>query len=629
MPDLDRVLAKVSRPARYSGGEWNSIVKDWENQKVRLALAYPDVYDIGMSNLGLAILYDVLNRQPDVLAERVYAPWIDMEAEMRASHLPLFSLETRHPLKEFDVVGFSLGYELTYTNVLNMLDLAGIPLFAAERDDRCPLIIAGGTGALNPEPLADFIDAFVLGDGEEVVLEIAEVLRRWKRDGRGPRRGLLRRLAQITGVYIPSFYQVNYNDDGTVCAVEPIDSAASAVVRKRFVEPLPPPPVRPIVPFLQTVHDRAVVEIQRGCTQGCRFCQAGMVYRPRQERTAKEVIRAAQDLIANTGYDEISLLSLSTTDHSQIEPMVEGLREQFGDPLAIALPSLRVDSFSVRVAAAAAGRGKRNITFAPEAGSQRLRDCINKPTRDEDLLEAAETAFRHGWASIKLYFMVGLPTETLDDVQGIVDLAAAVRELGQRHQGGRAQVRVSTSSFIPKPHTPFQCVPQMPPDALTARHRHLQRGLKRARVAFSWEEPEQSLLEAVLSRGDRRLGRVIHRAWQLGARFDAWDELSDWSRWQTALAEEGLDASFYAHRQRDPFETFPWSHIDIGVTTTYLRGEWRKALKGRTTSDCRKALCNVCGLHTGESKTCTAELGKLIETRRQQRQVRGQPARVP
>ncbi len=617
MPDLDPILTRVNRPARYTGCEWNSVVKDWEKTPLRLVLAYPDSYDIGMSNLGLAILYDILNAQPDVLAERVYAPWTDMEAEMRAADIPLFSLETRHPLRDFDIIGFSLGYELTYTNVLNMLDLAAIPVFAADRDGREPLVIAGGTAALNPEPMADFIDAFVLGEGEEVVLEIAAFLREWKRQG-GGRRELLRQLASVDGVYVPSFYRVDYDDGGTIRAVEPVDPVAPPAVRRRFLERLPPPPLRPIVPFLQIVHDRAAIEIQRGCVHGCRFCQAGMLYRPRRERPAGEVLQAAEAILGNTGYDELSLLSLSTADHTEIGPIVDGLRQRFGERLAIALPSLRVDSFSVRLATAASGPGRRNITFAPEAGSQRLRNVINKQTNDDDLLAAAETAFSHGWTSVKLYFMLGLPTETMEDVQGIVDLAEAVKEAGHRLHAGRAQVRVSTSNFIPKPHTPFQWSPQMTAEELNARHEHLRRSLKRKGIAFSWEDPRQSLLEAVLSRGDRRLGRAVHRAWRAGARFDAWNELADWSRWQAALAEEGLIASFYAHRERDPFETLPWSHIDAGVTSAYLRGEWRRSQSGEITPDCHGAACNVCGLQAAAPEACAAKLKELLEARRRQ-----------
>jgi radical SAM family uncharacterized protein len=628
--DLEAILRRVSKPARYTGGEWNAVVKSWDAQTVRIALAYPDVYDIGMSNLGLAILYDILNRQPNVVAERVYAPWLDMEAKMRAAGLPLFSLETRRPLAQFDIIGFSLSSELTYSNVLNMLDLAGLPILAAERDESCPLVIAGGSGALNPEPLADFIDLFALGDGEELVLDLVQALREWKRQGGGPHRELLRRLAGVEGFYIPSFYQVAYNEDGTIKEVRPTEPGAPPRPRKRFIQSLPPAPTRPIVPFLQAVHDRAAIEVQRGCTQGCRFCQAGMIYRPRRERWPEEVVEAARQILANTGYGELSLVSLSTTDHSRILPMVQALRREFGDSLKLSLPSLRVDSFSVDIADAVSGPGKHSITFAPEAGNQRLRNAINKLVTDEDALRAVEAAFACGWTNVKMYFMVGLPTETLEDVQGIVELARQVKETGRRYHGGRARVRVSTSNFIPKPHTPFQWARQMTAEELRPRHELLRSQLKRIGVAFSWEEPEQSLLEAILSCGDRRLGPAIHRAWQRGARFDAWSDGYDWSRWQRALEESGLDPAFYAHREKGLFEMFPWSHIDAGVTAAYLRGEWLKTQRGETTGDCapHRGPCNVCGVQNLRAETCLTKIAELIEMKRGQYPHRSEPVRI-
>lgn len=622
---IDHLLSRVSKPARYTGGEWNSIVKDWDAHPIRFALAYPDVYDIGMSNMGLAILYDMLNREPDVLAERVYTPWPDMEAELRREGVPLWSLETRHPLSDFDVIGFSLSYEMTYTNVLTMLDLSGIPLLAGERRDNDPLIIAGGSAALEPEPMTPFIDAFALGEGEEIVLDLAECLRQWRQQGGGPRRELLRRLARIEGLYVPSLYSVSYNDDGTVRAVSPDDPIAPKRVKRRMSQFLPPVITRPIVPYLQTVHDRAAIEIQRGCTQGCRFCQAGMIYRPVRERSKEEVLAAARELLANTGYDELSLMSLSTTDHVEIADIVELLMDEFGDRgLRISLPSTRVDTFSVRVAEAVARGKKHNLTLAPEAGSQRMRDVINKLVTEEDLLGACENAFKNGWTGIKMYFMVGLPTETDADVQGIVDVAAKVKAIGKSHCGGRARVRVSTSNFIPKAHTPFQWCPQATAAELEPRHQILRVGCKRAGVDFTWNDPRESMLEAVLSRADRRLGAAIHRAWQLGARFDAWGEYHDWRIWEQALADCGLDASWYAHRERDLWETLPWDHIDAGVTAAYLRREWHNTLNRVKTLDCHREACNVCGMQNFPAEQCVVKLDELKVARRDARGPRGE-----
>jgi radical SAM family uncharacterized protein len=613
---LDSILPRVSKPARYTGGEWNAVVKDWDGTPLRVVLAFPDIYEIGMSNLGLAILYDILNRQPDILCERAFAPWTDMEEAMRQAGIPLFSLETRHALTDFDVIGFSLGYELSYTNVLNMLDLAGLPPLAAQRRRALPLVLAGGGAALNPEPLADFIDAFALGDGEELALDILDRLRRFKAGGGRSKVELLRGLARVEGMYIPRFYSVRHEPDGAIAETKPTDTAAPATVRKRFVQKLPPPPTRPIVPFVQPVHDRAGIEIQRGCTQGCRFCQAGVVYRPRIERDSEEVVAAARELLANTGYRELALVSLSTTDHSQIVPMVRTLRQELGEDIGISLPSLRVDSFSEEVAKVVAGPGRHAITFAPEAGSQRLRLVINKRLTDEDVLQAAEVAFSCGWTGLKLYFMVGLPTETLEDIQGIVQLAAQVKEIGRHYHRNRARVRVSTSTFIPKPHSSFQWARQNTAEELAPKLDLLRRGCKRAGVELAWEDPEGSLLEAVLSRGDRRLGRAILRAWQLGCRFDAWHEHLDWGKWQQALAECDLAPAFYAHREPGPFEKLPWSHIDVGVSEAYLRGEWLKAQQGESTPDCHIEHCNVCGIEHLGAEGCLVKVAELAQQRR-------------
>jgi radical SAM family uncharacterized protein len=593
---LDEILYQVTRPARYTGGEWNSIIKDWDKTPLRIALAYPDLYEIGMSNMALPILYELLNRQPDVLAERVYAPWSDMAALLRAKDIPLSSLETGHPLKDFDIIGFSLGYELTYTNVLNMLDLAQIPVLASERNDSHPLVIAGGGCVLNPEPMADFIDLFVIGEGEEVLPELLDCLRDWKRRGRSASRDdLLHALAAIAGIYVPSLYHIEYHSDGLIKSVTPTTPKAKPVISRRIVTELPPPVTRPVVPYIEVVHDRGAIEIQRGCSRGCRFCQAGIMYRPVRERRRQEITEAVGELISSCGYNEVSLVSLCTNDYPGIDSLIPELARRYQN-LTISLPSLRIDRSSIALVDSLPTRRKTGLTFAPEAGSQRLQRVINKVTPEEVLLETAATAFDHGWTNLKLYFMLGLPTETTDDINEIVRLVEKVRTLEAGTSRRQPQIRVSLSTFVPKPHTPFQWAAQDSETRLNAKHEILKAGLKRKRVKPSWPDPRLSLLEAAMSRGDRRLGRVIHHAWELGSTFDAWGECFRYENWLRAFADAGLEPGFYAQRERQLDEVLPWSHIDSGVTSDFLQEEYRRTISGELTADCRQADCNVCGV---------------------------------
>jgi radical SAM family uncharacterized protein len=606
---LDTILHRVRKPARYTGGEWNAIIKDWDRTPIKTVLIYPDTYEIGMSNMAIPILYDLLNRRSDVLAEKAFTPWTDMEEIMREEKIPLFSLETRHPLNEFDIIGFSLGYELTYTNVLNMLDLAGIPVLAAQRDDTHPLVIAGGSCALNPEPMSEFIDLFVIGDGEEAVPELVECFRSLKKSGhRIPKNQFLLKAAGISGVYVPSFYKVEYKPDGLIDSITPTLPEASPVIRRRIIDKLPPPVTSPVVPFIEVIHDRGAIEVQRGCSHGCRFCQAGIIYRPVRERPPEEVLQAAEDIIMNCGYNELSLVSLSTSDYSAIESVVAELLTKH-EHLAISLPSLFIDSFSVELMDSLSSQKRTGLTFAPEAGSERLRKVINKNVTEEQLLSTVKNAFSRGWNGIKLYFMLGLPGETQDDVEAINELVEKVYRVGRQAKGRPPQIRVNVSTFVPKPHTSFQWAAQESEEGLERKQGILRNGMRRKGVKLSWGDNESSLLEAVLSRGDRRIGQVIYRAWKLGCRFDSWNEHFSFEKWQQAFEETGIDPDFYARRRRELDEVLPWSHIDTGISREFLEREHQRSLEEITTRDCRTEHCNACGLEKSEP-ACLEKLGK-------------------
>ena len=595
------VLQSVLKPARYTGGEWNAKVKDWDSVDCTFALALPDVYEVGMSNLGLAILYEILNREDNIAAERVYTPWIDMEQEMRQRNIPLFSLETKHELNKFDLFGFSLQYEMIFSNVLNMLDLAGIPLWSRDRGEDMPFIVGGGPCVYNVEPIADFFDFFIVGEGEEVILEVSRAFIQWKKDGRpGGRRGFLARLLTIDGIYVPSFYEPKYDAHGDYERLEPLHEQAKTLIYKRVCRDMDKAMSveHPLVPYMDIVHNRVMLELFRGCSRGCRFCQAGICYRPARERTEENLKSMARGLVDSSGYNEMSMTSLSSADYSCLGRLVDDLFGEFqNEEVSFSLPSLRIDSFSIDLAHKMQQVRKSGLTFAPEAGTQRLRDVINKGVTEEDLMNACASAFKQGWKQVKLYFMMGLPTETDEDVIGIARLAKKVVDLYTEIKGKRGcKVTVSVSCFVPKPYTPFQWFGQLPIEEFQRRQELLKSHITDRAITFNYHDARLSVIEGIFARGDRRLAKVLYQAWQDGAKFDGWSDLYKHEIWLTALEKCGIDGRYYNQRTRDFNEPLPWEITSPGVNAEFLQREWQKAMQAALTEDCRRGRCSACGI---------------------------------
>ena len=596
---LKQVLTTVQKPGRYTGGEPGCIYKNKQEVDLRFAFCFPDTYEVGMSFLGMKILYELLNKMPGVWCERVFMPWVDMADAMKKAGIPLYALESKDPLSQFDMVGFTLQYELSYSNILAMLELAGIPLYAKDRTEEHPLVVGGGPCVCNAEPVADFFDMLFLGEGEEQLPLVCSIVAKAKKEGLS-KKELLLQLAQVEGVYIPSLYNITYNEDGTVKEILASEGAPAVIHKallKNFAEY--PLPENFVVPMVGAVHDRAQIEVLRGCVRGCRFCQAGFIYRPMRERSADMLNQAAQDLCGNTGYEEVSLTSLSTSDHSQLEPLLDSMLEWTTEQkINLALPSLRVDNFTESLVEKTTRVRKSGLTFAPEAGTQRLRDVINKNVSDEEIDRTCNLAFNAGYSSVKLYFMMGLPTETMEDIEGIADTAQRIVELfysnPNKPKGQGVKVSISVACFVPKPMTPFQYCPQDDEETLRKKQKHLLQSVKSKKISVSYHDSRISFLEAVFAKGDRRLSKVIEAAYKKGCRFDGWDDQFKYDVWLETFKELGVDPHFYANRPLGMDEVTPWSHLDYGVTQRFLQEEYQKAMDVKTTQPCNKA-CAGCG----------------------------------